>query len=228
MKPTLTFLAILFFFQLANAQPGRTPIYLRDMFRQPFKPQKESGISGSPFIFDEWLLASLTLMDNRVADSVYVRLNAFENKIHFKDENGEEMQVTIAIKEIVITDNNPAWHAKVFRSGFKGGGGSFFQVLEDGEKMQLVKKISVNKWETKVLGEEDKKSFQLEEEIFFAGYGSVYKQNKKCSMLSEAFEKKQEDILRFAATNDIKCNKEEDMRKLVRYFNSLYTTRTSL
>jgi hypothetical protein len=233
MKWLLAFLTGLFFSQAAAGQgalingnvvvsnPTRPPMYLRELFSQPFQSQKHAGISGSLFIFDKWLLASVKMEDDRVDDSVYIRINAYENKLHFKDENGEEMQSAVAIKQITITDNNPAWHGAIFRSGYKGGGNAFFQVLEDGKNMQLLKKWTVNKWETKVMGEEDKRSFELESEVFFGGYGNVYKQNKKCNMLSEAFEKKQEEILRFAATNDIKCNKEEDMRKLVRYFNSL-------
>jgi len=234
MRLLLLSFVTLFFSQIMTAQgvvvPGggvmvanssRPAIYLRDVFSQPFQSQKHAGITGSPFIFDTWLLASVKMGDDRVDDSVYIRINAYENKLHFKDENGEEMQSSVAIKEITITDKNPTWHGAVFRSGYKGGGNAFFQVLEDGKNMQLLKKWMVNKWETKALGEEDKKSFQLEDEIYFGGYGNVYKQNKKCSMLAEAFEKKQEEILRYAATNDIRCNKEEDMRKLVRYFNSL-------
>ena len=234
MKIQLTLLATLLVTQVITAQgvvasggivsvvnPGRKPMYLREVFSQPFQSQKHAGINGSPFIYDKWLLASVQMIDDRVADSMYIRLNAYENKLHFIDENGEEMQATIAIKEIRITDNNPAWQGVVFRTGYKGGGNAFFRVLEDGKKMQLLKKYTVNKWETKALGEEDKKSFQLDEELFFGGYGNVYKQNKKCNSLSEAFEKKQDEILRYVSANDIKCNNEADMRKLVIYFNSL-------
>ncbi|MEP6700384.1 MAG: hypothetical protein ABJA85_03685, partial [Bacteroidota bacterium] len=208
MKRLFLSFAGIFFLQAISAQgvvmqggsgvmsnPGRPVIYLRELFSQPFQSQKHAGINGSPFIYDNWLLASLKMMDDRVADSIYIRLNAYENKVHFKDENGEEMQAVSAIKEITITDNNPTWHGVIFRTGYKGGGNAFFQVLEDGKKMQLLKKIIVTKWETKALGEEDKKSFQLDEEIFFAGYDNLYKQNKKCTSLAEAFEKKQEDIL---------------------------------
>ena len=233
MKWLLAFVTCLYFSQSGIAQgtlingnvvvqnASRPMMYLREAFSQPFQPQKHAGITGSPFIFDQWLLASVKMGDDRVDDSIYIRLNAYENKLHFQDEKGEEMQSSVAIKQVTITDNNPSWHGVVFRSGFKGGGNAFFQVLEDGKNMQLLKKWMVNKWETKALGEEDKRSFQLEDEIYFGGYGNVYKQSKKCSSLAEAFEKKQEEIVRFVTTNDIKCNKEEDMRKLVRYFNSL-------
>ncbi|MEO7922377.1 MAG: hypothetical protein ABIR30_01770 [Chitinophagaceae bacterium] len=234
-KKRLLFTAMIFFSAALLAQSvgvtggGGTPvsnssgppIYLQELFRQPLQSQKHAGINGSPFVYDKWLLASLKLYDDRIADSVYIRINGYENKVHFKDENGEEMQVAVTIKEIIITDENPSWHGVVFRSGYNGGGNAFFQVLEDGKKMQLVKKLWVTKWETKALGEENKKSFQLEQEVYFAGNGELVKQNKKCSTLSEAFEKKQQEILNFAATNNIRCNKEEDMRKMVVYFNSL-------
>lgn len=229
MKSIFIFGATLFIWQTIVAQsagvsvsaPTNRPIYLREIFSSPFEPKQRAGIDGSPFLFDQWLLARIQLPDDRIADSIFIRLNAYSNKVHFKNENGEEMQASIPIKEITIIDNNPLWHNTVFRTGYTGDFKAFFQVLADGKKMQLLKKMVIIMWETKVLGGEDKKTFQPDQELFFSANGSLYKQNKKCSALTEIFGTNTEEILRFINTNDIKCNREDDMRKLVDYFNSL-------
>lgn len=229
MKSIFIFVATLFIWQTMFAQgvgvsvsaPGNRPIYLREIFSSPFEPKYSAGIDGSPFLFDQWLLARVQLTDDRIADSIFIKLNAYSSKVHFKNEDGEEMQASVPIKEITIIDNNPLWHNTIFRTGYTGFFKEFFQVLADGKKMQLLKKMVIIKWETKVLGGEDKKTFQLDRELFFSANGSLFKQNKKCASLSEIFGTNTEEVLRFINTNDIKCNREDDMRKLVDYFNSL-------
>ena len=229
MKSTLVFWVILFLGQGISAQgggvlvsaPNNRPVYMKEIFGMHIERTQLAGIDGTPFLFDQWLLARVQLPDDRIADSIYIRLNAFTNKVHFKNEEGEEMQASIPIKEITIIDNNPLWHNAIFRTGYTDDFKTFFLVLADGKKMQLVKKMMIIKWETKVLGGEDKRTFQPDQELFFSANGSLFKQNKKCSALTEIFGTNTEEVLRFINTNDIKCNREADMRKLVDYFNSL-------
>ena len=235
MRFVLHFLTAVFFLHTVAAQngstvvqggilvsnPGNKPVYLRDVFSTPLQPKSYPGFDGSPFLYDNWLLAKLKFADDRVVDSIYIKLNAYENKVHFKDENGEEMQVSVKINEITITDNNPKWHNLVFRSGYEGDINAFFQVLTDGRKLQLLKKIMVIKWESTAIGEEGKKTFQLDQELFFSANEILFRQNKKCSSLTDVFKANKEDILRFVSANNIRCDKEDDMKKLADYFNSL-------
>lgn len=199
----------------------RPPTYLREVMRNLEKPTYRADISGSPFIYENWLLASIKLADDRFFDSVYIKLNVYKDKVHFMGDNGEEMEVTIRVKEIRIIDAASSWFGAIFRTGYSGAGGIFFQVLEDGKNIQLLKKIKVTVWETKALGEEDRKSFQLEEEAVFAINNEIYKQNKLCNKIAESVEKYEEKLRQFIADNNIRCNKEADMRKLVIFFNSL-------
>jgi hypothetical protein len=204
---------------VANA--GRPPTYLRDVFPNQTKPIHRSDINGSPFVFDNWLLATIVLADERVFDSIYVKLNAYNDKVHFKNDNDEEMQTSIRVKQVTITDNNSVWHGVIFRTGYEGDPVNFFRVIEDGKRMQLLKKIEVSVWETKALGEEDKKTFQQDETPFIAINNVLYKQNKSCNPMAEAYEKYKEKMQQFVSDNNIRCNREEDMRKLVAYFNTL-------
>jgi hypothetical protein len=231
-----TFILVFFFHSFLAAQRGGgtysngtvivsnasfPPVYLSDVFGTLMKPKPSAGIDGSPFIFDQWLLARVLLPDDKIADSVYIRMNAYNNNLHFKDEKGEELQSRVRVKEILIIDSNKVWHNALFRTGYGNNANVFYEVITDGLKMQLLRKTTVLLWETKVLGEEDKKTFQLDEEIYLSANGELYKQNKKCSMLTDVFGPHKSKMLDYISAKNIQCNKVEDMKQLVNYFNSL-------
>lgn len=195
-------------------------VYLKDIFPTAVQPKSRAGVQGSPFVTDQWLLARLVMPDSVIADSVYIKLNALDKKLHFKDDNGDEMQATIRISRITIIDQNPAWHNAEFRTGLDKDPNAFFQILADGSKVQLLKKMSVVLWETKVLGEEDKRSLQLETELYFASGNTLFKANKKCSALSELFADKKDAIMQFISAGELSCNKEGDMKKIADYYNA--------
>jgi len=182
-----------------------------------------AGVDGSPYVFDQFLLARVVLDDGRFADSAYVRINAYRDKLHFRDEQGNEMQSTALIREVTIIDPDPVWHDVVFRSSFEGNLGAFYQVVQDGDKIQLLKKLKAIMWETKALGMEDKRTLQLDEEYFFCVNGVMYRQDKKCSSLrlNDIFKSDKDKVLQFIYDNKINCNKIEDMKKVVEYYNSL-------
>jgi len=236
MKYILSFFTILFLSTTGDAQVGGSlapngagtivplqtrVVFLRDLFPTAVQPKSRAGIDGSPFIYDSWLLAKIQLADGRYFDSVYIKLNGYENKVHFKDDNGEEMVTSVRVEQITITDQNPLWQGVVFRTGYEGEGAAFFQVLADGKKIQLLKKVFITKWETKALGEEEKRTLQLDQELYFSADNKLYKSNKKCSVLTEIFADKKDAMLQFVSANELRCNKEEDMKKTVDYFNAL-------
>jgi hypothetical protein len=200
---------------------GYRPIYMKDIFPDAMQPKSLYNYDGSPFIYDNWLLARLILPDDRIADSVYVKLNAYNKTLHFKDDNGEEMQSRVRIKQITIIDKNAIWQGAIFRTGYNNDPNAFFQVLADGKNIQLLKKMMILKWESKVLGAEDKRTLQLDSELYFAIGDKLYRSNKKCTFLAEIFETRQSKILEFISSNSINCNKEVDMKKIVDFINTL-------
>src|SRR5688572_25275249 len=95
------------------------PTYIRDVFSSPYETKPHAGVVGSPFLEDKWTLARLKIEGRKqLIDSFHLKLNVYDNKIHFMDEKGVEMETTIRIEEIRIIDNSSAWLDKIFRSGF--------------------------------------------------------------------------------------------------------------
>jgi len=194
--------------------------FLRDFFSQQVSQIKAADIGGSQFIFDDWLLARLRFIDDRVADSVRIKINAFNKTVHYIDEAGMEYQAIGKIKEIVITDNSSSWNSTKFLSGFESDKNSFFHVISDGAKMMLLKKTKVVLWEPKAMFEESKKEYQKEAEFYFCAKSLfLYKQNKSCSEIQEAL-RGNEAAIKFMNDNAIKCNKEADMKRLVEFVNA--------
>jgi len=228
-KPPLLFLLLIFFGQVAFAQNNSgnvvvpynppPPIYLRDVFTTPVEPKKYADIQGTPFLNDNWMLARLKVSRYKIIDSISVKLNLYDRRLHFMNEKGEELQAAIEFEEIDIIDTNSKWQNSVFLPGIGNDKEAFFQLLADGKKIKLVKKLIVDKWESKAVGTGIQRRFELDERLYLFLNGELYKANKSCTSIN-AF-RNDKNIQQFISTNNIRCNKEEDLKKLVDYINSL-------
>ena len=203
----------------SDSRGPSTRAFLREYFTTPVKIGDGKEIGGSPFIFDDWLLANILFMDDKKVDSIRIKINTYRNKVHYRDENGEELQAIGKFKEIKIVDNSSSWNGAVFFSGFEKDKFAFFQMMADGKKVMLLKKVKVIVWESKPMFEEGKKEFQKENEFYFYVKHELIKQSKSCSQLTDAF-KSEAGLLDFISTNDLKCNKEDDMKRIVDFINS--------
>lgn len=195
------------------------PTYLRDVFTTPFQSKPQAGIQGTYFLDDRWTLARLKVVGRKeIIDSFHMKLNVYENKIHFM-ENGVEMETTLRVEEIKIIDTGSKYFNKVFISNFDEEKG-FFEVVTDGGKLTLLKRHQAYISESKPLGMEPQKKFEPTTELFFSSGSSLYKSSKNCTFIKEIFGNDKR-ILDFISENNIRCNKEEDIKKLVAFVASL-------
>ncbi len=182
-------------------------------------PDMYAGVEGSPYLSDDWAYARIKLSDNRVFDSVLLKINLYENKVHFKDENGREKMLAIAVKEIEIKDASSKWNNAVFVSGYGEDLSIFYQAITDGKKAGLLKTVNVIIKETKVFNAPVQKSFEQQGLFYIFSKGILYEQSKNCSSLLSAFGNDSK-VTGFISSNDLKCNREKDLKRLVDYYNS--------
>ena len=217
-----TGISLMFLFCIRTAftqtlPPPPHPMYLRDVFSTPFEPKPYAGIQGSPFLEDKWIMAKLKATGrNELIDSISIKLNIYENKIHFLNNKGEEMQVALRIEEIKIIDSSSVWLNKTFLSDFDQESG-FFEVIADGGKLKLLKKYRMFLWETKPLGSEPQRKLEPMDDLFFLFNARLFKASKACLSIEDAF-RNNEKVIDYIQANDLRCNKEEDMRKLVTFY----------
>jgi len=184
-----------------------------------FIPETYSKIEGSPFLATEWAYAKIKLADSRKFDSILIKLDLYENQIHFKDDMGRERMIAVDIREIEIKDISSKWNNAVFVSGVGENKREFYQVIVEGVKARLLKKMNVIIKETKDFNKPEKNSFELQNVLCINSKDILYVEKKNCLSMAPPF-KDDNKITAFISSNDIKCNKEKDLVKLINYYNS--------
>lgn len=184
-------------------------------------PVEFKNIDGSPFISNDWVNARIKLENNKVYDNVTVRVNVYDNKIHFKDAEGIERMMLSKVKEIVIKDEASPHNNAVFISGFTPNRDVFFKVIAEGHKVRLLEKYTARKTDIKVFNGEPKIQFDVDKEVYFYSVSvkNMYKGTKKCAEILDVFGN-DKNIIEYASKNGLRCHKKEDAIKLVTYFNS--------
>jgi len=184
-----------------------------------FVPETYAKIEGSPYLSTEWAYARIKLADSRKFDSVMVKLDLYESKVHFKDEMGRARMVAIDVKEIEIKDMSSKWNNALFVTGYGENKREFYQVIANGTKASLFKKMNVIVKMTKDFNKPEKNSFELQNVLYIYSKDAFYVEKKNCLSTVPGF-KDDNKIMTYISSNDIKCNKENDLVKLVNYYNS--------
>jgi hypothetical protein len=208
--------------QVPNPSTAKTPSFefaLTQGAAILFVPETYAKVEGSPYLSADWTYARIKLADSRKFDSVLVKLDLYENKVHFKDEMGRERMVAIDVREIEIKDVTSKWNNAFFVTGIGENKREVYQVIADGAKARLLKKMNVIIKETKDFNKPEKSSFELQNILCIYSKDVLYVEKKNCLSAVPAF-KDDNKVTAFISTNDIKCNKENDLIKLVNYYNS--------
>ncbi len=156
-----------------------------------------------------------------IYENVQIRLNVYDNKVHFKDFEGNERMLTTKVKEIKITDAGSPLNNALFISGFTPNKNVFFRVLLDGPKVRLLEKFSARKTDIKVFNGEPKLQFDVDKEVYFYSVPvkNMYKGTKKIAEILEVFGNDKK-ITEFAYLNGLRGNKKEEAIKIAEYYNS--------
>lgn len=184
------------------------------------KSDMYEGVDGSPFLSEKWLYARIKLEDNRVFDSVSLKLNLFENKVYFKDGENRQRQVGLRVVQIEIRDESSEWNNAIFLSGFGTNKNAYYRVLGDGKKIGYLKELVIIQKEYKVLHAATQKKFEFYDgKLFLYAQGILYDVSKDCASFMSAFGNDSK-VANYMSSNGLKCHKEKDLMKLVEYYNS--------
>lgn len=224
--------------QAALAQIGdKSPVILRlpsvtfltEVLGKPFTPSANNDISGSAFINQDWKLCLIKLKDGRYFKDVPVRLNIFDQTVHYLSANtGVEMEAPKGlITEVQINDTIESGKITIhsFCAGLKpidsNDENSFYEVLDTGKAdLLLQKKVKII--ETKTLGSPvAEKEYRLFQEYYIRMNETLVKCRKSKSFFMELFEDKKNMVEHYIDDNKIKFRSEKDFLLVVSYYNTL-------
>ena len=180
-----------------------------------------NGILGSPYENDEFQPGYIMSKNNQKYDNIQLRFNIYNNVIDYKDENGDIYSLSFPelFDFFVIGDKKYKYYSYMPNKKIKK---EYFRVITEGEKASLLLKDRVLlKEATKPGAYKDAQpaSFKRMGGEFYIqlGSGNAEKVSNKKD-LQTIFSDKIETYL---SKNKIKVTKEDDLKKLVDYYNSL-------
>ncbi len=180
-----------------------------------------NGILGSPYENDEFQPGYILSKNNEKYDNVQLRFNIYNNVIDYKNENGDIYSLSFPelFEFFVIGDKKYKYYTYIPNKKIKK---AYFQVITEGEKASLLLKDKVTlKKATKpgAYKEAQPASFMRMGGEYYIKVGeqeAKHVGNKKdlISILST-------DIEKYIKSNKLKIGKEEDLKQIVDYYNSL-------
>ena len=203
---------------LAKAQPA----FLRDLNGRPIFENSNVDVEGSPYLREEWSAGIVKARSNRKSYEIAkLRYDAHTDELEY-DQAGKLFRFGAAdVVEFSTGDGT-------FRSGFPAANGllpkNFFQVLYDGEKIKLLKRIYVAiQIEKPYNSASTTKRFVKEEALYLLKDNAEmlrFKKDKK-SLFEAIPNDKHAELEAFIKDQKLKLTKEEDVLRVLEKYGSI-------
>jgi hypothetical protein len=201
-------------------------IFISDVNGRAFE-NKYADVNGSAYLFPTFKYSSIILTDGRKYTNVKARLNLVEHEVNFIASNGDEGYIGKGmVNTIAISDTNKQ-EIKVytFQTGFPAidnqSGIQFYQVLVSG-KLSFLKSINKNIEErVNELSGEKSKEFAIRENLYIVSGGIIKRVKKDAGFFIEAMADQKDAIRQFISENKVNFKSEEQLKKLIEFYNTL-------
>lgn len=196
-------------------------IQVLDTHHHDYEVALYDGVSGNPFLLKDWSKGSVTSGTAVLKDQL-LKFDEIENRLLIKGDDGTARTFKTVINSFTIADKNKD---RVFASGFHKGihndNFTFFEVLA-GEKVKFLKRnIKVISASTEYSGKVVK---NVTSEIKYF----ISKPDKAPELIKlgeapllETLGSKKSELISYAKANKLNLKREEDVVKLINYYNTL-------
>jgi hypothetical protein len=211
-----------------NATTGvSTNVYVEayNIRGKPFVNPDASNIEGSPLLNLDWGKGTVYFKDGTVAQNVELKFNLEKNELYF-NRDGELFLFNDPVMSFRMIYTSSARKKEVhFRSGYPLNGRlqkeTFYEVLEDGAKFQLLAYRSSYLADSYQYGGQAKKVFKENEELFVydVAFGKMIKMKRTEASLIEALPDLKDKISSAIRDNRLKLKSNEDFAKIFTELN---------
>ena len=194
---------------------GRTPKILE---KQVYK-----DIKGSPYQQNDFTDGNVVQNNGITYKKVPLRYNGYDDQIEFKDKKGAVMYIgnPESYKEFKIGSQ-----IYIFRKNLKSKPKveGYFELLEDG-KLQLLKRfeVSLKKAEPAQAYSDPKPAEFIKKQptYFIISNGNQIAEVRNEKDILELLPDQKETVSKYIKKNKLKVKREEDLRQVIVYYNSL-------
>lgn len=192
---------------------------------RPFTNPDASNIEGTPLLNQEWGKGTVYFKDGAVAQNIELKFNLEKNELYF-NRDGEMFVFNDPVLSFRMTYSSSAGKKEVhFRSGYPVNGRllkeTFYEVLEDGAKFQLVAYRFSYLADSYRYGGQSKKVFTENEELYIydVAFGKISKIKRSESSLVEALPDLKDKISTVIRDQKMKLKSNEDIKKIIAELN---------
>ncbi|MDB5122319.1 MAG: hypothetical protein JWP94_448 [Mucilaginibacter sp.] len=185
-----------------------------------------TNVSGSPFLSDQWAKGMVKMADGRTFKDVLLKYDQLKDELYFQDKKKDTLIFVDPVREFKMEYGaGDELHEKLFRNGYKNipnsTENSFFEVLSDGTA-QLLKRTTKSISESKEYNSTTVvQRFDDNVKYYIIVSERVLPIKKDKKSILTALSNKQPQLESFMRTNNINLKNDEDLSKLMAYYNSL-------
>lgn len=183
---------------------------------------KNLGEECSMYLDNEWKIATVSLKDNSVLEEIMVRYNIYTQQMQFiQDSDTIAFGNPVEIASVTFEERTFIFSSFYWNDQVKQG---YFEVLCDGECKLLLHRCIKYKYVEECSDPNNefvREEYFLGKKYFILGSDQPAKElpSKKNDVM-ELLSDKDCDVKAFIKENKIKVNQQEDLIKLVAYYNS--------
>lgn len=195
-----------------------------------FAAESEVKIYGSPYADEHWTSGSIEFRDVEGTVNDHLRLNAYSNEMElFNKGERKAIRQPFKVEKVMIGTRKYIYAVYIYRYGKNDYlTGSYFHVLSEG-KIELLKryycKVINNSYAVNYMGGggDGRNYYNLSSELCYRIKGDEAARAfpEKSKSILQLFSHDRESIMDFIKEEKINPKSEQDIIKLVNYYNSL-------
>jgi hypothetical protein len=180
-------------------------------------------VEGTAFFKDEWMKGDVVLTGERQYHGIYLKLDLYDNEVHFQDQKGNEMIATSLIQKLILFDTTAQQVFNFINGEFIRANGhvkGWYQLLSDG-KASLFKKINKQIHEVKQYGSATVEQSIISLPRYYILYNGTFTEIKKLKDLPNILVDKKEEIAQYIKSHNLSGKTDSDFEIILNYYNGL-------
>jgi len=207
----------------ANAQVQTVELYRTELSLKSVD-EKYGDVNGSPYVYEKWVPGSVTTVDKKTRGDMLLKFDEIDELLIMSGDNDQMLTFSVPVAEFSLVDPKSA-KPRVFRSGFTANKGnsekSFFEVLHDGKVQFLRKNHKVISKSTAYSGAVVKNVADGIKYYLVNADNTPVLLKLDLKSVNELLPGKESQLTEYAKTNKLNVKNQEDMIKLIAYYNTL-------
>ncbi|WP_276499605.1 hypothetical protein [Pontibacter litorisediminis] len=202
-------------------------VVIADAMGRPLQTKQYLDVQGSQYLFSDWRKGDVTLADGIIFEGLDLMYDLMNDEVIFK---GDDEQAQTFLKPVVkfslYQNDGGIKKKKNFRKGYTpvdaASPGAFYEVLTDGENVQLLKRYYKNVFEEMPYGSATKvKKFQDNASYYIAKVDKLEKIKLDKKSVLGALPGKVSELEKYIKAHRLNLRNDSDIAQLVNYYNSL-------